>query len=459
MRLLLEVLADIRSKVGNDFPIHLRLSGYERESGGREYNETAKMAPVLVDAGVSAFHVSGGVGDANITQIIPSTEYPPGFNVNPASMIKDVVDVPVMAVGRNSDVFAAEQLLEQGNLDLVVFGRAIFADPHLPNKASAGNVSQIRPCNVCQDCVDTIMRGGGSACALNPNSGRELQLPPDKKADTPMNLLVVGGGVAGMEAARIAAGQGHSVTLWEKSGELGGNFVLAANLLADHQPYLDWLRSEVSRLPVTVELNREVGAEDILDFGADKVIVATGGSNQPLSYKGDEQAHVLSGAALHKEIASGLTGLKNDEDVIVLGGNVMATELIDAIARKRQQQNLAPQSHSLILVNEQNRLADGAGKKRRGDVSRRLDQHGVHVLTGVKVLEITANQVVVELENGNARHLPADRVLVADQMNEDRSFIEQLEPISDTVVCIGDCAGEGLVKKAILDAANAIYSL
>ncbi|MBK8287909.1 MAG: hypothetical protein IPK95_04100 [Cellvibrionales bacterium] len=125
MKLLLEVIANIRQKCGKDFPIVVRLSGYEREAGGREINDTQRMAPMLVAAGVDGFHVSGGVTDNNITQLIPGTEYKQGYNVAMAAAIRQVVDVPVMVVGRNIDPVAAEKILQDGHADMVVMGRAV----------------------------------------------------------------------------------------------------------------------------------------------------------------------------------------------------------------------------------------------------------------------------------------------------------------------------------------------
>jgi len=457
MRFLLEVLKDIRSKVSADFPIHIRLSGNERESGGRDINETVRMAPVLVEAGINAFHVSGGVGDANITQIIPSTEYPNGYNVNMATAIKQVVDVPVMAVGRNVDVYAADELVKNKQVDMVVMGRALFADPYLPNKAKENLIETIRPCNVCQDCVDTIMKGGGSACALNPHSGRELLLPMHESAEQSKKALVIGGGVAGLEAARVAAERGHQVTLLEKSDRLGGDFLHAVDLLSENGPYLQWLQGEVERLGVTVELSKNASLELVKGYDADAIIVATGGSNTPPPFEGDEQSHVVKGDALKELIENDFAGVEGD--VVVLGGNVTAVEVADAIARKNNQQALSPVNRHVTLINWQHRVADGAGKKRRGDVMRRLDLHGVHVLTGMNIKKINSDSVVFETEQGVERHVPATTVIVADQMLEDKTLFEQLQGLAEDVYAVGDCDGFGLVKKAIRDATEAAYAL
>jgi len=449
MKLLLEVLADIRKKVGNDFPITLRLSGYERESGSREINDTVRMAPLLVAAGVNAFHVSGGVGDLNITQIIPASDYPVGYNVHMAAAIKQVVDVPVMAVGRIMTVEDAEKVLQSNQADAVVMGRAFFADPHLINKAKAGKLSEIRPCIVCQDCVDTIMPGGGSACAVNVNSGREAQLPMKELAAKSKNVVVIGGGMAGMEAARVCAERGHKVTLLEKQKQLGGNFILAAQLLNDLQPYLDWMKREMKRLPVDVKLGTEADEKNIAALKPDAIIVAAGAKLAEPTFPGSDQSHVISGSKLHQLIADDFKGVSGD--VVVLGGGVIAVEIADAVALHKKS--------SVTMINWDNRVADGAGRKRRGDLSRRLDKSGVKVLTGMPIVAITKDAVQFKNVDGQVRSVKANTALVADLPQPNTELEARFKTLAAEIKVVGDCAGFGLVKKAIKDATLAAYSL
>jgi len=449
MKLLLEVLADIRKKVGNDFPITLRLSGYERESGSREINDTVRMAPTLVAAGVNAFHVSGGVGDLNITQIIPSSEYPVGYNVTMAAAIKQVVDVPVLVVGRIMNVEDAEKVLQSNQADAVVMGRAFFADPHLMNKAKAGQFDAIRPCIVCQDCVDTIMPGGGSACAVNVNSGREAQLPMKELAAKSKNVVIIGGGMAGMEAARVCAERGHKVTLLEKQKQLGGNFILASQLLKDLQPYLDWMKREMKRLPIDVQLGKEADEKIISALKPDAIIVAAGAKLAEPTFAGGDQGHVISGSKLHQLIADDFKGVSGD--IVVLGGGVIAVEIADAIALHKKS--------SVTMINWDNRVADGAGRKRRGDLSRRLDKSGVKVLTGMPIVAITKDAVQFKNVDGQVRSVKARTVLVADLPQPHPELEARFKALAGEIKTVGDCAGFGLVKKAIKDATLAAYSI
>jgi 2,4-dienoyl-CoA reductase (NADPH2) len=451
MKLLLEVLANIRKKVGNDFPITLRLSGYERESGSREINDTVRMAPLLVKAGVNAFHVSGGVGDLNITQIIPAADYPVGYNVAMAAAIKQVVDVPVMAVGRIMTIDDAEKVLQSKQADAVVMGRAFFADPHLINKAKAGKVETIRPCIVCQDCVDTIMPGGGSACAVNVNSGREWQLPMKELAAKSKYVVVIGGGMGGMEAARVAAERGHKVTLIEKQKQLGGNFILAAQLLNDLQPFLDWMLREMKRLTIEIKLGTEANEQSIAALKPDAIIVAIGGNNTVPYFAGAE--HAVSGSELYKLVHEDFKGMSGD--IVVLGGGVIAVEIADAIAKTSALQKIS----SVTMLNWDNRVADGAGRKRRGDLSRRLDKSGVRVLAGMPIVGASRNSVTFRNVDGSERTIKAGHILFAADPQPNGDLAERLKAITPEVKVVGDCAGFGLVKKAIKDATLAVYAI
>ncbi|MCC7515804.1 MAG: FAD-dependent oxidoreductase [Pseudomonadales bacterium] len=448
MKFLLEVLADIRSKCGPDFPIVLRLSGFERESGGREINDTQRMAPHLVAAGVNAFHISGGVGDNNITQIIAGSEYRSGYNAAMAAALRQVVDVPVMVVGRNGSPQFAEQLLRDEKADLVVIGRALFTDPELPNKARAGKLAEIRPCNSCEDCVDSIGKGSGSACAINPRSGRETELvftPPATKK----NILVIGGGPAGMEAARIAAEQGHRVTLCEKSSQLGGLLALAANMHRDQQNFLDYLRSEVQRLPIDVQLNTTVTADFVCGQQPDAVIVATGGIVAPTALAIDSSATVIQGDALQQLLAANTPQNIPGNTIAVTGSGLLSLEIAEWLA-------LAGKTVKLIA--EDHRFATEVGKKRRGEECKRLDAADVIVTTGARIDRIAADGVHITLD-GQQRLIKADSVVIPPALQADNSLVDMLHGCGPTILAIGDCTGLGLLKKAMSDAMNAIWVL
>src|ERR1700761_1114226 len=255
-RMLTRVLRRIKEVAGKDFPITLRISGFERLAGGRASYDTARIAPILVEAGVDAFHVSGGGADRTGSEIVCGTEYPDGYNVPQAEAIKRAVDVPVMVVGRIHDPAYAEEILQQDKADLIVMARPLLADPELPNKVASGRTAELRRCISCENCIDSMFLWpveSKMACAVNAASGRELDLT-SQRPEAPKRLVIVGGGPAGMEAARVATLRGHHVTLLEQRLRLGGSLTLASTVHSDNGRLLNFLLGQMAALKVEVRL-------------------------------------------------------------------------------------------------------------------------------------------------------------------------------------------------------------
>lgn len=451
-KLLLQVLANIRKKAGDDLPITVRLSGFERVPGGREINDTQRLAPLLVEAGADCFHVSGGVGDGNITQIITGPEYRPGYNVAAAASLKQVVDVPVMVVGQNWDPYAAAAIVENGDADLVVMARALLADPQLPTKVREGRLQEITPCIVCQDCVDRMTSEmNGTGCAVNPRCGAESELPLTPAAAA-RKVVVVGGGPAGLTAARAAAERGHAVTLIERKPTLGGAYRLASTLFPYNQRFLDYLVAEVERLAVDVRLGEEATSEIIGALAPDVILVATGGRFESPAFVGDDGANVLKGAAVIELIERARSGgdLPEGETVAIIGGNLIALELAEYLALAGRR---------VRVVEPGRRLATPAGKKRRGDHAKRLDGLGVALNTGMPIQGIAPEGVSVARPDGEEHIVRADLVIVVGEPTPDASVLEAMQPLAGEVHAIGDATGFGLSKKAVNDAFRAAYAL
>ncbi|MFL2935845.1 MAG: FAD-dependent oxidoreductase [Myxococcota bacterium] len=454
-RLLLEVLANVRGKVGRDFPITLRISGFERESGGREISDTQRLAPLLVEAGVDCFHVSGGVGDSNTTQIITGPDFTPGYNVVAATAIKQVVDVPVMAVGQNMDPAFIESLIEEDRVDMVAMARALLADPDFPKKLQAGRQKEINRCHLCQGCVDIMTSEfNGAGCVINPRAGKEESFPLES-ARKSKKVLVIGGGPSGLASAIYASHRGHQVTLMEKGSELGGVFRLASMLFPNNQILLESLQSQIEALPIEVKLNHEATQESIRQINPDSIIVATGGIFKSPHIEGEEADHVIRGSRLIQWLDRARSGDSSQDralgkKVVVIGAELIGLELAGYLAKK---------GHRVHIVEPSGRMAMPAGQKRRGVHAIQLDRLGVPINTGVGVQKITEEGVLLELDSGFQKLLKADSVFVIGHPEANPEASRPFEEMAPEVRTVGDATGFGLCKKAFSDALTTVYEI
>jgi len=479
IRLLVEVLRAIKGVTGSALPITLRISGYERTPGGRPIQDTAQIAPLLVEAGVDAFHVSGGVIDPWTTQMVAGSRAGEAPNAGAAGALRQVVDVPVIVAGRIHDPFLAERLLVEGRADLIAMGRPLLADPELPSKARRGETDRIRPCISCESCIDSMEQGRAS-CAVNPFTGREAELDLVPSPRT-RRIVILGGGPAGLEAARIATLRGHRVTLYERGPRLGGSLIQAAVVHPDNERFLDFLLREVARLGIDVQLNVAPSVSEIVRLGADAVWVATGGRWVAPDIVGRDQPHVWSAGSLRglfagqldletrrrlrpwqrwgmRWLGSGLArrlrprhwrrmalalpgAIPLGREVVLLGGDLAAIEVAELLAACGRR---------VCVVESGEAIAAEVGPKRRGEHMDRLDRLGVSVLVGRGVRQITAREVILE----NGRALRADSVLIAGQIEADPGLALALEGRVPEVQVMGDCTGLGLIRKATEEAAR-----
>jgi len=287
-RLLLEIIAAIREKVGASYPLWVRLNG--KEFGVREgitLEETCKLSRMLEKAGCCAINLTYYGAKYPFHQLVE----PAGSFVYLAEAVKKAVNIPVMAGGRMTPE-VAERALKKGDADLVTMGRQLLADPELPNKVASGRLDEVAPCITCLACLGRV------SCTVNPALGMEKKFRP-APAQKVKDVLVIGGGAAGMEAAIVAARRGHRVTLLEKGNRLGGRMGLAARMphkarIADLNGYLSL---QVRKLGVKVELGKAVTPEMVKRLKPDAVIIAAGGRVPSLKWI----AGVLSGLLLYRD--------------------------------------------------------------------------------------------------------------------------------------------------------------
>ena len=470
VRVVLEALAAIRSEIGDALPITLRISGYERVAGGRPIFDTARVAPELVAAGVAAFHVSGGVIDRLVTGMVNGADDGDAVNVGAAAAVKQVVDVPVIAVGRIHDPVAAERILADGRADFIAMGRPLLADPELPRKLQSGREHRVRKCISCENCIDAMEQRFSVDCAVNPRTGKERELAAPR-AVRAKRVVVIGGGPAGLEAARVAAERGHHVTLFERGGQLGGALRWAAVLHPENQPFLRYLRDEIRLSSVKVRLGHAVSVSELVATRPDAVVVATGGHVAVPAIPGADLPHVHTGPGL-RELLDGrlFAGWRQrlmrpkvvrlatrawmpvGRRVAIVGGDLVALELAEFLASRGR----------LVSILEAGKdIAPEVGNKRKTEHMDRLDRLGVTVHVRAAVERITPDGVVFTPAGGTTRQLAGDSVVLAGTVEPDTTLFDTLKTaLPDAALhAAGDCSGLGLIRKATEEGARAACAI
>lgn len=449
LKFLLEVLHSIRAKAGRDFPVILRISGDEHLPGGRDLRDTQYIAPKLVEAGVDAFHISGGVVPDLFWRILPPSGTPPGLNVPAAAAVKQVVDVPVMVVGRITDPRLAEDILDKGQADMVVMGRALLADPELPNKAAEGRFEDIAPCTSCGlGCLRGQLTYEPLTCVINPTVGREkeMAITPAAKAK---KVMVVGGGPGGLEAARVAAVRGHEVTLYEKEAKLGGQFNLAAvpPMKQELSLWLQYLTVQVKKVGVTVELNTEVTPELIEEIKPDVVIVATGGECLIPPIPGVNGPKV---STAHAVLAGQLAISRGN--VLIIGGGMVGCELADMLADPGYNQTTG--GTLVTIVEMLPDIALDVIPQSRMLLIPRLREKGVKVVTLATVKEVLEDGVVVTRDGQEETIGGMDHIILACGAKSVDELSDKIKDKVPEVYVIGDAKEPRKALEAIAEGAE-----
>ncbi|TAK33466.1 MAG: hypothetical protein EPO21_12875 [Chloroflexota bacterium] len=447
-RFPLEVIAAVRKAIGEDLVLGFRLEAEEYVPNGITMDEARRFAIMLDQTHqVDYFNVTCGSYASGQSRVVMPMYYPSAVYAPFACEIKQLVHVPVSAVGRITDPATAESIIADGSADMVVMTRAMLADPDMPNKAREGNLEDIRYCmGANEGCIGRIHKGFYRiGCVFNPDTGEELSAQERTPAASPRKVLVVGGGPAGCETARIAALRGHTVTLWERGRELGGQTVIARNapgrseLHEVSRFHEHWLK----KLGVAVRLGFEATAEDICSFGANQIVLAVGSvpAMLPLAKECPELA-INARNALSWQVDLGKNIVVYLEDRYLQG-------LTAAHHWASRGARVAVFTPYLSAGTDVDTLT-------REVLMQRLADANVRVIGRHRLREIRANQVVfTDLNLKTDVTISEVSALIYDcGSHPDRSLEDQLTELGVDFFLAGDCATPRHLIGAIRDGAR-----
>jgi len=433
-RFLLETIAAVKEAVGEDYPVWCRMDGKEYGAEGITLEDARQTARLAQEAGLAAIHVSCWGPATPVNRTTPT--FVSAIIEELAEGIKKAVSIPVIAVGRITPD-DGERMLKEGKADLIAIGKAVLADSEWSNKVASGRVEDITPCIICNGCRDDLRNPAvvGIRCLVNAALGREKEseIVP---AARHKKVLVVGGGPAGMEAARVAALRGHQVTLWEKESRLGGQLIQAA--IPPHKdriaPLYKYLETQLQKLGVKVQPGKETTAAAVAEFSPEVVVVATGVKPFIPDISGLDKAKVVqAGDVLEGRVKVG-------QKVAIIGGELVGCETAEFLADRGKQ---------VIVMRRGAEMATSVGPSNRDFFLSRLLDKGVTLLREVRYDGISPEGVIITTKDGEKRTIEADTVVLAAGSVSDAALYKAIKDKVSEVYCIGDCVEPRTIRDAI----------
>ena len=442
-RLLFEVLDAIKETCGTEFPIILRMSGSERDPQGNTVEDMKRLIPYLEQHGVDCFEISGGTQYERCNKIIPCHGEEEFTNLKEARELKAVATKPVITVGKILDAKIAEDVLEAEEVDGVVIGRALLADPDFVEKAKEGRYEEIAPCAACGvGCVGEQTKRRPASCVINPLAGRELEFE-EQTAKEAKKILVVGAGIAGLAASRILAKRGHHVVVAEKEQKAGGQLNLAcrAPFKQEISKWIVYLKTECDRYGVEIRYETLADPTVIKEIEPDVVILATGAEPLILPIEGKEDMIAAN------DILSGKISIPGG-NVAVIGGGMVGIETAEYLIHHSRG------AAKVTLIEMTERIGQGMVPNNLVPTMKRLKQEQIQIVTGAKVKSLEQGTVTVETPAGEVRYPEFTHVVCAVGSKAWNPLYEEIKDTYETYV-IGDARE---VAQA-LEAVRAAYEL
>lgn len=452
LRFAKEIVEEIKARCGQDFPVALRYSpksmmkdwrvgalpGEEFKEAGRDLDEGVEAAKLLVEYGYDALDVDVGTYDAWWWNHPPMYQEK-GLYRKYAKLMKETVNVPILMAGRMDNPEMASACIADGTCDIISLGRPLLADPDYVNKLRANRYEFVRPCLSCHEgCMGRIQEYSALNCAVNPQACRERDMAYQPIC-RPKKVLIVGGGVAGCEAARVLAIRGHEPHLFEAGSQLGGNLIPggAPDFKEDDHTLAAWYGRELECLSVPVTLNHKVTAAEVLAGDYDAVIVATGSTPKVFSLGDDAKVHTAADV-LNGKVTCG-------DRVTIVGGGLVGCETALWLAKQGKQVTIVEALDKLLAVNGP--LCHANSEM----LEALIPYNNIQVVTSAKVQHFENGVLTAQTPEGECK-LEADDVILCVGYKEEDSLYKELEFAVPELYCLGDARKVANIMYAIWDA-------
>ena len=487
-RIVIEIIKEIKRLNGKDWPIIALINGMEVDlKDGITIEESKQFATMFEEAGADAIEIRAeyytwtkDVSRRESTHFPDMYFYPEhpspldecvegrgegaGANVPMAAAIKKAVSVPVIVMGK-LDWKIGEKAIRKGKVDIISMNRRLFADPELPKKVLEGRIKDINPCTSCMTCFNLGEHFQPVACRVNPSFGheREYEIRPAKKKK---KVMIIGGGPAGMEAARVAALRGHEVLLYEKENKLGGSLPLAAMIKGrdreDIVGFIRYLQRQVKKGSVTITQGEEVTSHIVEDINPDVLILAVGGNHTIPDIPGINGSNVLTGIKLHRRLKfylkfAGPELLRKlstiwlpsiGKNVVILGGRLHGCQTAEFLLKRGRKV-------TIVDTGTEKEIGDGLIEVfLKPYLLYWLVDKGVEIITEATYKEINKKGLVIRMKEGRERTITADTIITALPLAPNTAFVDSMRGKAKEVYAIGDAKEPRLIIDAMADGAR-----